>query len=116
LHDPITGDVAQLDSPHQFKGGTYCLGGTTEAHLNITYNYSPHYKRVFAAQGLNDGIRSIYGMTGKDSIPILIAAANMLKSDVSDNYWDPTEGNARAALLQLAQLAVLCYDSYWQGD
>ena len=36
LCDPVTHDIIEFDSPHQMKGGTYCVGGTTEAHLNIT--------------------------------------------------------------------------------
>jgi hypothetical protein len=116
LHNPITGDVAQLDSPHQFKGGTYVVGGTTDAHLNVTYNYSPHYYRVFKELGFDEGIRSIYGMTGKESVSILNKASKLLGSDLSENYWEATEGNAKKALLELAALAILCPDSVWQGD
>ena len=39
----------------------------TEAHLNITYNYSSYYYEVYKG----GGIRKIYGMMGVDSIPIL---------------------------------------------
>lgn len=42
LCDPITGVALELDAPHQMRGGTYALGGTREAHLNVTYNYSRH--------------------------------------------------------------------------
>ena len=30
LCDPITKEVIELDEPHQMKGGTYVLGGTTQ--------------------------------------------------------------------------------------
>lgn len=40
LREPTTGDVVQFDAPHHMKGGTYAIGGTTEAWLNITFNYA----------------------------------------------------------------------------
>lgn len=111
LNDPITGDTIQLDEPHQMKGGTYAIGGTYDAELNVTYNYSQHFYRV-----LDGGIRSIYGKTGAESIPILQAAADQLGDDVDDDYWKATEGNAKAALLQLIALAKMRPDGVWQGD
>lgn len=111
LVHPITGDILHLDEPHQLKGGTYAVGGTTEASLNVTYNYSQHFYAV-----LDDGIRSIYGMTGADSIPVLQAAADQLADNVHPNYWEATEGNAKAALLQLIALAKMRPDGVWQGD
>lgn len=38
LVDPVTKEVLQLDGPHHMRGGTYCVDGTKDAHLNITYN------------------------------------------------------------------------------
>ena len=111
LVDPITKETLQLDEPHQMKGGTYCLGGTRDAHLNVTYNYYPHFRAVGDA-----GIRSIYGMTGAESIPVLLKAAEGLADDVDDDYWKPTEGNAKLALLQLVALARMRPDGVWQGD
>jgi hypothetical protein len=49
LRDPVTDEVIQFDSPHTLKGGNYALGGTTEAWLNITYNYAEHFYRVIGA-------------------------------------------------------------------
>ena len=40
LNDPVTKEPIQLDAPHQMQGGTYAVGGTTEAWLNITWNYN----------------------------------------------------------------------------
>jgi hypothetical protein len=62
------------------------------------------------------GIRTIYGMTGAQSIPILRGAAAMLADDVAKNYWEPTEGNAKRALLQLVALAEMRPDGVWNGD
>jgi hypothetical protein len=113
LIHPVTGQTLQLDQPHQMKGGTYCLGGTTGAELNITYNYAKHYYRALDA---DKGIRVIYGMTGAESIPALDLAIAALGDDVSDDYWEPTEGNAKAALAQLRALASMRPDGVWRGD
>lgn len=112
LCDPVTHDVLLLDDPHDMRGGTYAMGGTREAHLNVTYNYAEHYKRVLGEKG----IRTIYGMTGAESIPVLEAAASRLADDATGNYWDATDGNAKRALLKLVALAKLRPDGVWDGD
>lgn len=112
LCDPVTRDVLLLDDPHDMRGGTYAVGGTREAHLNVTYNYAEHYKRVLGEKG----IRTIYGMTGAESIPALEAAASRLADDATGNYWDDTEGNAKRALYKLIALAKLRPDGVWDGD
>ena len=66
LNDPVTKEPIQLDAPHQMQGGTYAVGGTTEAWLNITWNYNDWYYHagVFAStREVSKGIRTIYGMT-----------------------------------------------------
>ena len=40
LCDPVTKEVLHTQEKHEISGGTYCVGGTTEMSLNITYNYS----------------------------------------------------------------------------
>jgi len=107
LKCPLTGD-----HPHHLRGGTYILGGTNDAWLNITYNYSQHYFRTLG----DKGIRTIYGMTGAESIPVLKSAAEKLKNDIDNDYWKSTEGNAKAALLQLISLAEMRPDGIWDGD
>jgi len=112
LTDPVTGATLELDAPHQMKGGTYAIGGTSDTSLNVTYNYSKHYRRMG-----EKGIRTIYGMTGAESIPVLSAAIDGLGEDVDDtDYWNPSEGNAKQALLQLLALARLRPDGIWNGD
>ena len=112
LQDAETGETIEFDQPHTLRGGTYAVGGTTEAWLNVTYNYGGHFARVLG----KGGIRSIYGTTGEASIPVLKAAADKLGDDVSEDYWASTEGNAKRALLQLMQLAELCPEGVWAGD
>lgn len=132
LCDPVTGEVLELETPHHMRGGTYAMGGTTDAHLNVTYNYSRHYYRLFTARkvtsqlvakrggwGIGEelgGIRSIYGMTGAGSIPVLQSAIDQLGDDVHRNYWEATEGNAKRALSQLLALAQMRPDGVWMGD
>ena len=135
LVDPVTRKTLELDAPHQMRGGTYAMGGTTEAHLNVTYNYGRHFWRVFeelpaprplapeqmrrhyALTGETvTGIRTLYGLTGAESIPVLNRAIALLKDDVSDDYWEATEGNAKRALIQLRALATLRPDGIWDGD
>lgn len=80
----------------------------------MTYNYSKIFYRpdVFG----ENGIRSIYGLTGAESIPALQKAINVLHDDVSGNYWMPTEGNAKRALTQLLAMARMRPDGVWEGD
>jgi hypothetical protein len=105
-------DTIQFDQPHQLKGGTYALGGTTDAHLNITYNYGVHYRRIFGP----DGIRTLYGKLAKDTIPMLMAGIAALGDDVDPDYWTPTEGNAKKALQNLLTLAQMAPEGRWDGD
>ena len=69
LVDPVTRTTLLAEEPHHMAGVTYAIGGTRELELNITWNYSKFYYRpnVFG----ENGIRSIYGKTGAESIPIL---------------------------------------------
>lgn len=106
-------DVIEFDDVHHISGGTRAIGGTTEAWLNVTWNYGKHFARVLG----ENGIRTIYGMKGKDAEPILRNAALMLLDDFDDkDYWNPTEGNAKRALLNLADLAALAPDGTFTGD
>jgi hypothetical protein len=112
LADPVTGETLALDNPHRLRGGTYALGGTTDCWLNVTYNYSEHFYRTIGEKG----IRTIYGMSGAESIPVLESAIAQLGDDVDDDYWKPTEGNAKRALHGLLALARLRPDGVWKGD
>ena len=112
LIDPASGSTRKLDAPHYMRGSTYAIGGTTDAALDVTYNYSPIFRRTFGDRG----IRAIYGMTGAASIPVLDAAIAKLGGDVDADYWKATEGNARQALKHLRELARMCPDGVWSGD
>ena len=112
LCDPVTKAIIEVGTPHQMRGGTYQVGGSTQLSLNVTYNYSQLFQKVLGKKG----IRRIYGMTGAKSIAIIERAAQKLKNDVDSDYWKPTEGNAKRALLQLVALAQMRPDGVWHGD
>lgn len=112
LRDPVTREVIMFDAPHLMTGGTYAVGGTREAWLNVTYNYGDIYRRVLG----EDGIRSIYGMTGAESVSVLEEAASKLSDDATGDYWEATDGNAKRPLLKLAAMARMRPDGVWDGD
>lgn len=114
LCDPVSNDVLYLEHPHFMRGGTYAMNGTTKLWLNVTYNYSIHYYKpeVFGAKG----IRSIYGLSGAESIPVLEKAISALGNDVVGDYWQPTEGNSKRPLFQLLAMARMRPDGIWKGD
>lgn len=134
LNDPVTKEAIQFDTPHQMTGGNFCVGGTCEAWLNITYNYSRWYYKdgVFPAKNEEkDGIRTIYDMRGAESIPILENAINTIESMTEDlteeetkeyanggagGYWTPTRENAIKPLYQLLAMAKMRPDGVWGGD
>lgn len=98
---------------HNIKGGTYAVGGTTDPWFNITYNYSPFFYKLWPEKG----IRSLYGLMASDVVQELDAKIPLLSGEPDDNYWSPTEGNAKAALIGLRALAAACpSDSILNGD
>ena len=129
LRDPVTKETIRFENPHFMRGGTYAMYGTTEAWLNVTYNYASWYYRaeVFG----KDGIRAIYGLAGAESIPVLrkaIAGMESLNEDLFEDerqeclahdvsgYWLPTKENAIKPLYQLLAMAQMRPDGVWDGD
>ena len=128
LKEPVTDKQVYFDEPHQMIGGTYAIGGTNEARLNVTYNYGRWYRRddVF---GKEEGINIFDGMMAADSIPILEKAIQSLqntKDELSeeeiksleeegvDGYWMPTKENAMKPLYQLLAMAKMRPDAIWE--
>jgi len=112
LCEPVIKKVIQFDASHHIKGRTYQFGGSTKAYLNVTYNYSEIFYKYFGEKG----IRTIYGMTGAESILLFKNVINILKDDETEDYWEPTEGNAKKALYGLLAFAQLRPDGIWEGD
>lgn len=92
-------------------GGTYALGGTVEPELNITYNYSPHYYKHLDNES---GLRALDGQRAGDWISRLAHAVDVLGTDRHSDYWEPTEGNAGAALARLLEFAKQYPDGVWE--
>ena len=120
LKDPVTKETIELPIKHLMIGGTYEADydektgrftpkPVSEAHLNITYNYSGYY--YDAAEGddrffgkLSDdneddeprnlGIRGLYGKTGAESLKMLSDMIDRIKSKyIKDGDWIYTERN-----------------------
>jgi hypothetical protein len=120
LLDPITKNVIEINDAHFLRGGTYKIGGSTELSLNMTYNYSEFLHKVIQPQNTpsedKSGIRSLYGMTALEAIPILEAAISNLKDDFDNDYWKPTEGNTKCALNNLLTMCKMRPDAIIDGD
>ena len=117
LVEPVSGNTIEFDNKHEIKGGTYAIGGTTEAWLNITYNYGKFYREVYP----KEGIRCVYGKSGAESIPMLEHMIKTLQlsypeASTSSDYWDSCPGNALVPLHQLIAMAKFRPDGIWEGD
>ena len=88
--------VVKVDS-HE-EGGTYAMGGTTNAELNITYNYSWFYYQLLDK---GKGLKWIDGKVAKDTIDQLQKAVTALGIRQNKDYWADTPGNAGYALMVL---------------
>jgi hypothetical protein len=82
---------------HFTDGGNYVLGGTDEASLNITWNYSQFYYWFLDEEA---GLRALNGCRAGDWIERLAAAVEKLGTHRYDDYA-PTAGNAGVALDRL---------------
>lgn len=104
-------DCGPIDH-HGIKGGTYALGGTCDPSINITYNYSQFFYAHWPS-----GIRELYGKTAKDVVREIERVLPKMSGSPDSDYWASTEGNAKAALIGLRDLANLCpEDSVLSGD
>jgi hypothetical protein len=95
------------------EGGTYRVGGSFDAHLNITYNYSFFFYNFFDNE---EGIRWLYGKKAKDCIERLSDAVKILGINQNDDYWSDTPGNAGYALNILLQWAKQHKEAVFDGD
>jgi len=77
------------------EGGTYVLGGSDEAELNITYNYGLFYRQHLDRE---EGLRWLDGKKARKAIKRLEAAVAALGTEREGSYWDSNPGNAGYAL------------------
>ena len=113
--DKDTKESLFVETQHDISGGTYAVGGTKELWMNITYNYAPFFREVFKEHG-ERGIHCLDGMPVAETMSWIDNAIGQLKEDVTLNYWEPTEGNAKASLICLYRLAELGKDGIWEID
>lgn len=87
-----------LKMPEKFEdGGTYAIGGTNDCSLNITFNYI----EVFGSL-----VDDLHLKFAKDTLPALRAFCDQYKrAEPWKDYWAPTPGNARAAIMRLISFA-----------
>lgn len=97
LKDPVTRKVANVPGHLMIGGiykadyhpetGTFTPAMSTEAWLNITYNYSRYYYECH-----EEGIEKIYGMSGVESIPVLENMISLLMNQYQNNgLWLKTK-------------------------
>ncbi len=114
LIDHVSGETLLLDAPHMMQGGTYAIGGTREAWLTITFNYSNFYYECHP-----EGIKFLNGKSGAESIPFLQSMIETIKKnhpalETNPDYWKSCAGNAVIPLYQLRALAQLRPDGVWE--
>jgi len=109
-YDVYLGKTKPVKVKNHSEGGTYVLGGTEDASLNITYNYSKHYRNWLDAK---DGLEWLHGKTAKSTIKQLEIAVHNLGIDQSEDYWEPSTGNAGYALSILLSWAKEHPNAKW---
>ena len=113
LKDPSTGSPIEFSQPHTLTGGTYQVGGSTEAWLNVTWNYSKFFYDAFGEKG----IRALYGKTAKEASLMICEAIVKIGPPVpSEDYWAATPGNASMALYNLLTLCAMAPEGVFDGD
>ena len=99
----------ELTESHQ-EGGVIAFGGSNEASMSVTYNYSEYYYNTIDK---DEGFRWLNGKTAKDTIIRLEKAVKKLGTDFSGDYWESTEGNAGRILQTLVKWAYELPNAVW---
>lgn len=86
---------------------------SVESSFSITYNYSKILYRVLGAEL---GLRSLYGLTGAQSVSVLENAISQLGDDEDEDRWVATEGNVKRALVNLLESAKENLELEWEGN
>lgn len=100
-----TDEQLYINEEHNLTGGTYAVGGTKELYLNITFNYCNIYKEYDLY------IPDLDNQLVVDVISKLCSVYAEMEGEPSDNYWEPTEGNAKRALKNLITLCSMAPDA-----
>lgn len=105
------GEIAQVD--RHSEGGVHPIGGTTNAEISITYNYSKFFYDVIDKER---GIRCIYDRPAGECIKKLVDAIHVLGVYKDEDYWSATPGNAGHILGILAVWAKQHPCAQFEGD
>jgi len=97
---------------HQ-EGSNFAYRGTTDAVIDITYNYSAYFVEHIDSGA---GIRFLYGKRAFDCVDVLDNAVESLGKVVDDDYWKPTPGNAGHVLSVLLEWANKHPNAIFMGD
>jgi hypothetical protein len=92
LSDPSTKQVLRAKTIHYCRGGSARIGGKNWVAFSKAF-------------GSETALRTLYGKSGAESLPILEAAITSLG-----------EGSARRALVALQSFALACPYGVWMGD
>lgn len=104
-------DGKPVSVPRFVDGGTFKVAGSDTAELDITYNYSDHYREHLDSE---EGLRWLDGKRADDCILRLLTAARALGTDTDPDYWKATPGNAGYALALLLGWAALHPDAVFR--
>jgi len=90
-------------------GGTYAVGGSSDAELNVTYNYG----EVFSLFGWS--LKKLHQVRAGDTVDALEhLAAKLPNKPYKADYWAPTPGNAGAVVHRLLAWARQHPDATWR--
>jgi hypothetical protein len=98
------GDDVLFREKHTINGGTYEVGGTNDAHLNVTFNYAPIFKEVLDPEL---GIKILNDMDINESLQLLDDANRSLSGTPDNDYWKCTEGNVKKVIQDLIKMAEM---------
>lgn len=105
-----------LEVGRHAEGGTYVMGGTSEAELNVTYNYGGQFRQAWPEPLEGSGAlgQMLDGRTGAETAPLLRQAVAKLGTEPSKDYWDSSAGNAGRALATLLAWAERHPNGVWK--
>lgn len=113
------GATAELREPLMHEGGTYVVGGSTIAELNVTYNYGRAFADALRASGYPfDGMVSwLDGRPVLDTLPEIEAVTKQLPDAPDpDDYWRGSPGNAGHAAAILLRMGREVPDGTWRAS
>jgi len=105
----VDGKIAQVTAHRE--GSNIAIGGSTDASMLVTYNYSKIYAEKLKLS-VPDFLKD---KTANDTIPFLRESIAILGTDKrTDNYWEASPGNARHILVVLLDWATQHPTGVWR--